>query len=440
MGATIFLMPSIYKSVFDSMGLKLEDCFQSIPLNTLYKIYFEDGTTIPFSSDQNVMQTELESREAGSYDKARQYTKTGYELFNLAMERLMNRNFYKLTEFITFKNVILLLKLKTYLRHMTYVKRFFRHPHLRTTFTFQNIYVGQNPYKAPALFTMIPASEMTEGALFPIGGMYKLTETLILTAEKLGVKFFYGKPVTKIEIRDNLARGIVLDDGTVVEADLVIANADLPYVYRDLLPDKNISKRIDRLKFGCSALVIHWGLDKVYQQLGHHSVFIAENFRSSLNHVFRHKSLSGNPSFYIHAPARTDKTAAPAGGDTLSIIVPAGHLDETKPQNWNELRQTARLAVINRLKKAGLEDIEDHIKFEISFTPEDWKKVFNLTRGATFGLGHTIFQMGYFRPHNRHKRYKNLYFTGGNTHPGNGVPLVLLSARLTAERILKENC
>jgi phytoene desaturase len=440
MGATIYLMPSIYNTVFKAMGLKLEDCFQSLPLKTLYTIYFGDGTAIPFSGDPDIMKPQLEKIEAGSYKKAQQYTSSGYRLFTLAMDKLLGRNFERLFDFVNFSNALLLVKLKTYIRHVFYVKRFFRHPHLRKAFTFQNIYVGQDPYRAPALFTMIPAAELKEGSLCPVGGIYMITETLLLTAEKLGVKFFYGKPAAQIIVNGNKTEGIVLEDGETVKADIVVANADLPYVYRELLPDRRASSRIDRLKFSCSAIVMHWGLNKVYPQLGHHSVFLSDDYRKNLRLIFRGKSISGNPSFYIQAPSRTDPSAAPTGGDTLSVIIPSGHIDPRKPQDWSDLQKKARTAVINRLKKLGLTDIEDHIKFEFSYLPPDWQKVFNLSRGSTFGgLAHNIFQMGYFRPHNRHRRYKNLYFVGGNTHPGNGIPLVLLSAKLTTERILKEN-
>lgn len=440
MGATIYLMPSVYTSVFASMGLKPEDCFDSKPLSTLYRIFYEDGTEIPFSADGKLMEATLEGLEPGSYKKVQAYIKKGYGFFHLAMQKLIGRNFYSLSDFVTFDNTLLLIKLKTYVRHMAFVKKFFRHPHLKTAFTFQNIYVGQNPYTAPALFAMIPAAELAEGSLFPAGGMYKITETLLSVAGKLGVEFFFNLPVTRILTRDNRAEGVVFQDGSVVHADIIVANADLPYVYRELLPDKGMANRINRMKYSCSSVVIHWGLDKTYSRLGHHSVFLSDNYRENLKQVFISNSLSDNPSFYIHAPARTDPAAAPMGGDTLSVIIPAGHLDPAKPQDWNSLKMTARNAVIHRLKKLGLDDIEQHIRFEMIYTPADWEQAFNLSRGATFGsLGHQIMQMGYFRPHNRHKKYKNLFFAGGSTHPGNGIPLVLLSAKLTAERIMKEN-
>jgi phytoene desaturase len=439
LGATIYLMPEIYRKVFDSLGIEPEDNFKTTPLSTLYKIYFEEGVEIAFTTDKDKLKEQLERLEKGSFEKSQQLIKEGYKLFQLAIDKLLGRNFYHLFEFVTLKNALLLVKLKTHLRHMFYIKRFFRNPYLQKAFTFQNIYVGQDPYKAPALFSMLPAAELTEGSCFPVGGMFSITRKLVSMAEDLGVRFNYDEPVIKIKTEGNRATGIVLKNGSTVSASVIIANADLPYVYRQLLPDKSASKHIDKLNYSCSAIALHWGLDKTYPGLGHHSVFLSATYRTNLKKIFQERSLSENPSFYVHAPVRSDPAAAPPGQDTLSVIIPAGHLNDLDDHDWNNLKNIARASVINRLKNAGLTDIEEHIKFEICYLPQTWESIFNLTCGATFGsLGHNIFQMGYFRPHNRHKKYKNLYFTGGSTHPGNGIPLVLLSAKLTSERIFKE--
>ena len=438
MGATIFLMPEIYRRVFKSLGFTLDECFEAKPITTLYTLHFGDGSVFSFSTDKSVLKEQLEKTEKGSFEKSQILLHKGYQFFQLATKNLLGRNFYHLFEFVTFRNALLLLKLKTYLRHMTFVRRYFKSPNLQKAFTFQNIYVGQNPCTAPALFAMLPAAELTEGTLFPIGGMFSITQKLVSLAKESGVIFNYNTPVTRIQTTKNQVKGIVLEDGSIIGADLIVANADLPYVYRELLPDSDQSKRIDRLRHSCSAIVLHWGLDKVYPQLSHHSVFLSDEYEANLDKIFKEHSLSPNPSFYVHAPVRSDPTAAPEGQDTFSVIIPCGHLDHDD-QNWNNLKNTARTSVIERLKKAGLTDIEEHIKFEICYLPQTWKSIYNLSKGATFGsLGHNIFQMGYFRPHNRHKFYKNLYFAGGSTHPGSGVPLVLLSARLTSERIIKE--
>ena len=306
-------------------------------------------------------------------------------------------------------------------------------------YTFQNIYVGQSPFDSPALFSMVPAAEITEGSFFPEGGMFSIVEKLLNEAISSGVQFHYNTPVQKIRVNRKKAESIVFENMPEIEADIIVANADLPYVYRRLLPDKGKSKRLDNLKYSCSAICYHWGLDKIYPQLGHHSVFLSEDFREGLNSIFINKSISNTPSFYVHAPRGTDPSAAPENHDTLSVVVGAGHLDRMKKQDWEELKKTTRTAVIQRLKQLGLEDIEQHIKFEISYTPESWEKACNISRGSVFGsLAHNLLQMGYFRPHNQHSIYKNLYFVGGSTHPGNGIPNILISAKLTAERILNK--
>jgi len=442
LGATMLLMPEIYQKVFGSLGITLEEGTDIKPLENLYTIWFDDSSTLKFTSDKDRMKTQLEITEQGSFDKSQEYISRGYEIYRSSMKKLIDRNFYNIFQMVNLKNIPFLFKIKAFTPHFRYAGKFFNHPHLLMAYTFQNIYVGQNPFDSPALFSMVPAAELTEGSYFPSsGGMYSVVEKMIEEALKRGVKFHYNNPVHKIIVNNkDKAKGIIDKDGSEIEADIVIANADLPYVYRQLLPDRRKSNHIDKLKFSCSAICFHWGLDKVYVQLDHHNVFLSDGFRQGLDRIFRDKSISDNPSFYIHAPVRTDPTAAPPGHDTLSVIIAAGHIDKGRRQDWEAISRKAKDAVLLRLRKHGLEDIEDHIKFEMCYTPENWESACNISRGSVFGsLGHNIFQMGYFRPHNRHDKYKNLYFVGGSTHPGNGIPNVLLSARLVSERILKEN-
>jgi phytoene desaturase len=365
--------------------------------------------------------------------------KTGVSLYKMAFERLLGRNFTRFFQFFNLSNALLLIKLKTYLRHYSYTARFFRSEHLRMAYTFQNIYVGQSPFSAPALFSMIPAAELTEGSMFPVGGMYSVAEKLMAEAVGLGVRFHFAKPVRKIITEAGRAAGVLFADGTEARADIIVSNADLPYVYRELLPPSLKSRRIERMKYSCSALVLHWAVDKQYPQLGQHSTFLADSFREGLDKIFIDKSMGDDPCFYIHAPVRTDPSAAPEGCDTLSVAVGVGHLDPKRPQDWNLITEKARSAVFSKLRKIGIDDIEEHIKFEIVTTPGSWEEALNVSRGSVFGsIGHNILQMGWFRPHNRDRRYRNLYFTGGSTHPGNGIPMVLLSARLVSERIINE--
>ena len=437
LGATMLMMPGIYKDVFSSLGIPLFERKDIRPLDDLYKIYFDNNDFITFSKDERKMKADHDRIEPGSFKTSRKYISEGYEIFRLGIDKLIARNFTGLFQFTNFRNILLLIRLKTYISNYRYAKRFFRSEHLRMAYTFQNIYVGQSPFNSPALFCMVPAAEITEGSFFPEGGMYSIVEILLNEATDKGVKVHYNMPVAKIRAEHNRADSIILEDGLEIKADIIVANADLPYVYRKLLPDKAKSRKLDRMKYSASAICIHMALDKQYPQLGHHSVFLSDDFRKGLDKIFKEKSVSKKPSFYLHAPATTDPSAAPPGHDSLTFTIGAGHVDKNFRQDWEVLKKQSRDAVVERLKHFGLRDIEDHIKFEIIYTPQNWESACNISRGSVFGsLAHNMMQMGYFRPHNRHDRYKNLYFVGGSTHPGNGIPNVLLSAKLVTERIL----
>ena len=349
LGATMLMMPDIYREIFDSLGIPLFEKNEIKPLDNLYKIYFDNNEVIAFTTDKERMKIQHEKIEPGSYAKSQKYVADGYEIFQIGINKLIGRNFDNVFQFANFRNIGMLIKLKTYISNWRYVKKFFRDPHLRMAYTFQNIYVGQSPFDSPALFSMVPAAELTEGSFFPMGGMYTIVENLLSEATASGVVFNYNKPVKNIRTKGKRAESIVLEDGSEVVADIVIANADLPYVYRKLLPDRMKSRRLDKLKYSCSAICFHWGLDKVYPQLGHHSVFLSDGFREGLDRIFKDKSISDHPSFYIHAPARSDKSAAPEGEDTLSFIVGSGHVDRLKKQDWDDLKRKTHIAVVSRL-------------------------------------------------------------------------------------------
>jgi phytoene desaturase len=439
LGATMYLMPGMYSQVFDSLGMKYEEGSDITPLENLYKIFFDDGEELAFTADKERMRSQLEKIDPGSYEKSAKYVSKGYEIYQEGFDKLIGRNFFNIFQLVNFKNIGLLIRLKTYISNWAYARKFFKHPHLLMAYTFQNIYVGQSPFNSPALFSMIPAAELIEGSFFPKGGMYAIIEKLCSTAVSYGVKMHFDAPVAKINIRDKNADSITLEDGTEINAGIIVANADLPYVYRKMLPDKRKSAHIDRLNYSCGVICFHWGMDNYYPQLDHHNVFLSDSLKDGLHSIFVDKAVDDLPTFYVHAPSRTEPGAAPAGQDSLSVVIGAGHVDPKKNQDWDILKNKARNAVIKRLEKFGLKDFEKHIKFEICYTPEDWESYCHISRGSVFGsLGHNIMQMGYFRPHNRHDRYHNLYFVGSSTHPGNGIPNVLVSAKLVTERIIRE--
>jgi len=297
--------------------------------------------------------------------------------------------------------------------------------------------MGLSPFEAPATFSMMPYTELAHGVWYPKGGMYQVVEALMFLARQAGVEFLFNATVQQISINGSHVRGVIVD-GLQMEADAVLANADLPYVYQDLLPPDGAGKKLSRKRYSCSVISFFWGVDKPYSTLGPHTLFLADDYRENFESIIQDLSLPANPSLYIHAPARLDPAMSPAGQDTLIAIVPVGHLSENGDQDWAAIRDQARRDVFRRLRLLGVNDLEEHIKFEINFTPLSWRKRYNLVKGSTHGLCHNLTQMGYFRPDFQHARYRNLCFTGASTRPGTGMPSAMVSGRQSAYRLMNE--
>lgn len=437
-GPTLFLMPEVFAETYAALGERMEDHLQLQRIDPTYRIHFDDGAELALTSDLNAMRTQIEAIEPGGTGGLLRYLAEGQLHYRISLERFVGRNFYNLLDYFSPQNLPLLFQLKALKKHYDHVGNYFQHPHLKAAFTFQNMYLGISPYDALATFSLIQYTELAEGVWFPKGGLYRVIESLESLAKARGVRFLYNTPVKQIQVGGNRATGVVLQDESQLSADVIVTNADLPYAYRHLLPDEGAAKRLEKLKYTSSAIMFYWGVDQLYPQLGTHNIFLAGDYRASFDRIFKDQTLPDEPSFYVHAPARIDPTAAPTGQDTLMALVPVGHLDDAANQDWSALQARARRAVLQRLAQIGAGDLARHLKFEVSYTPQDWQSRYNLAKGAAFGLSHNFMQVGYLRPQNRHPRYRNLYFAGSSTHPGTGLPLVLLSARLTTERILKE--
>lgn len=438
-GPTLFLMPEIWEETFASLGEKMSDHLDLKRIDPTYKVHFDDGLRLELTSNIGDMQTQLEKVEKTAFTGFLNYIAEGGKHYKMSVEKFVGRNFYNIFEYFSLGNLPLLFQLKALQKHYANVGNYFKDERLKAAFTFQNMYLGLSPYDAPATYSLLQYTELAEGVWYPMGGMYAGIQALVKVAEKLGVKFIYNTPVKKILTNGNKVLGVTLENGTPLTADIFVGNADLPYIYKELLPNKAEAKKLEDKLYTCSTIMFYWGVDKEYKQIAHHNVFLGGDYKASFDQIFNDHTLPDVPSFYVHAPARTDKAAAPQGQDTLYVLVPVGHLDARSEQDWDAMVNRARETVFKRLaKEMGATDLREHIKFEIVYQPKVWKERFNLEKGSAFGLSHNFMQVGFLRPQNRHKQYKNLYFAGASTHPGTGLPIVLLSARLTTERILKE--
>jgi phytoene desaturase len=437
-GPTLFVMPRLYEAEFRALGASLHEQLELIPVDPTYNLVFDNGSQLALTSDMKSMQAQLEAFQPGSFEGFRHYLQEGEQHYQLVLDHIVNRNFRRVTDLIHIRNLPLVFRLKAFVNHYRNMSTYFDEPRLKSAFTFQDIYMGLSPFEAPATYSLMPYTELAHGVWYPKGGMYRVVETLTNLARHAGVEFIFNSAVERIDANATDARGVLLADGSRLDADVILANADLPYVYQNLLPQDGMVKALAHKQFSCSVISFFWGTDKTYDALGPHTLFLADDYRENFERINRDLSLPANPSLYIHAPARLDPSMAPFGQDTLTAIVPVGHLSEREDQNWGELRDEARRHVFRRLRTLGITDIESHIKFEETYTPLSWRKRYNLVKGSTHGLAHTLTQMAYFRPSNQHRRYRNLYFVGASTHPGTGMPTALVSGRLVSERIMDE--
>ncbi|MBZ0304082.1 MAG: phytoene desaturase [Anaerolineae bacterium] len=437
-GPTLLIMPEVYEAEFAALGVCLHDALDLRRVDPTYHLVFDDGCQLALTSDMKSMCTQLENFEPGSFQGFLQYMAEGQRHYTLAMDHLVTRDFRTASEFFNLGNLPLLYRLKPLTPHYRHMAAYFTEPRLKAAFTFQDVYMGLSPFEAPATFSMMPYTELAHGVWYPHGGMSQVVDVLMDMARQSGVEFVFDTPVERIEVNGTSAQGVVLEDGHRLAADAVVANADLPYVYRHLLPEEDLADRMEHKRFSCSVISFFWGVDKPYPALEPHTLFLTDHYQENFERISRCLPLPENPCLYIHAPSRLDPSAAPAGEDTLIAIVPVGHLDETGEQDWCRIRDQARQAVFDRLAILGITDLEAHLKFEVNYTPLSWRKRYNLMKGSTHGLSHTLTQLGYLRPHNRHPRYQNVYFVGASTHPGTGVPTALVSARLAANRVMDD--
>jgi len=437
-GATLFLMPQVFAETYSALGESMEDHLDLRRIDPSYCIHFADGLELSLTGNLADIRAQLEAIQPGSFLGFLRFLQESHRHYTVSLQRFVGRNFNHLFDYFTPLNLPLMFQLKVFSTHYANIGNYFSDPHLKAAFTFQNMYLGLSPFDAMATYSLLQYTEMAEGVWFPIGGLYRVVDSLMSIARANGVEFIFNAPVEKIEVTENRAKAVILKDGTRLCSDLIIANADLPYVYRQLLPLEPYTRKLSRKSYTSSTIMFYWGIDTLVHQLDTHNVYLCGDYRDSFQQIFHHKTLPNQPSFYIHAPARVDPTAAPAGRDTLFVLVPVGHIDGTGTQDWDAMTSHARANVLNRLQQHGINDLGRHIDLEVVGTPLIWQERYNLEKGAAFGLSHNFTQVGYLRPHNRHRLFKNLYFVGSSTHPGTGLPMVLLSAKLTTERILQE--
>lgn len=434
-GPSLVLMVDYWRQLFQDVGRQLEDYLTLVSLDPNYRIHWTDGTTLEVTSRLNVMMENVERIEPGAGQKLLEFLAHTGKLYRDGVS-FIDRNMHRPGSMLNPAAAGTLLGGGALGDLRTMVGKYFRSERLQDAFTFQSLYLGLSPFASLAIYGLLPYTEVAGGLYYPMGGMHMLPVALERLFRELGGTIRYGARVQRLAQQGRTVQGAVLADGATVTADVVVANSDLPYTYDQLVGTP--LARAERKEYSCSVVLMYLGVNRRYDQLLHHNLIVSADMRGDCDLIFRQHRMPEAPPYYICVPSRTDASVAPAGGESIFILALAPSQDRNKSLDWSVEGPRFRERMLDRLEAFGLTDLRKHLVAERMITPDDYTGQFGNLRGEAFGLSHGLLQIGYFRPHNRHKTLENLYFVGQSTHPGCGLPMVLISARLAAERILEE--
>ena len=430
-GPTVLTMPSLINEAFNCVGEELSDWLELKPLSPLYRAFYHDGSQIDVHANSQEMEDEI-FRKAGPSEAEgyRRYVDFVTKLYKYEMNDFIDRNIDSPLNLIT-PNLGRLIALGGFRKLAPKVNQFFKDPRLQKVYSFQAMYAGVSPQQALAIYAVIAYMDSVNGVFFPKGGMHALPRALAGAAEKHGVSFKYDTTVTKIEFANARAQAVITDQGERIKCDVVVLNPDLPVAWRDLLGKTPAS--VKRLKYSPSCVTLLLGSTREYSRLAHHNIHFGQAWDGVFEELINKRSLMSDPSFLVTVPSLDDPNLAPKGKNSYYVLFPTPNLDADI--DWKIEAPRYRDRIIETLEARGYPGFGESIEVESITTPLDWQAR-GMERGAPFASSHTFFQTGPFRPRNLAKGFENVVFTGSGTQPGVGVPMVLISGRLAAERIV----
>ncbi len=448
LGPTFLLMPAEFDELFTYCGASIRDFVEYEALSPLYRLHYWDGTHLDIHSSLPDMKRELERYDLSHAEKNFQglldFLAHEQEKYPTIYKRFIIRPADSLLRLLLSFDFPKLFQLDGFHSMWENADEFFDDAKLNLAFSFQSMYVGESPFVAPATYSIIPFVEMTQGVWYPKQGMRGLMDAVEKLAKKMSVHIHYKQSVTEILIEEGKAKGIRMKSGKEEYAPIVISNLDLPATYSKLIPSphrkKYTDEKLSKLKYGSSAFMVYLGVDKDYSQLQHHNVFFSEDYAQNFKEIFDERVIPTDPSLYVNVPTRTNPKLAPKGKHLLYVLVPVSYSAKKDGVviDWNKYKESFMHTILDTLEKKGLTDLKKHVKMVEVFTPTDWEFLAGMHLGSTFGLSPIFFQSSVFRPSQKSEDVQNLYFVGASTHPGSGMPMVLISAR-TAEILIQNN-
>ena len=430
-GPSVLTMPSLINDAFNCVGEDMKDWLELTPLTPLYRAFYADGSQLDVHANTGEMEAEIakhiSSEEAAGY---RRYVDFVTKLYKYEMNDFIDRNIDSPMNLLT-PNLARLIALGGFRRLSPKVNQFMKDPRLQKVYSFQAMYAGVSPQQALAIYAVIAYMDSVNGVFFPKGGMHAVPRALAAAAEKHGVVFKYNTTVTNVEVSNGRAKAVITESGERYECDAVVLNPDLPVAYRELLGKSPVS--IKRLKYSPSCVTLLIGSNKKYDFTAHHNIHFGHSWDGVFDELIKKKQLMSDPSILVTIPTHDDPNLAPPGKHSYYVLFPTPNLDSNI--DWTKQAGPYRDQMIKTIEERGYSGFGDSIETEVMTTPLDWKNQ-GMEMGAPFASAHTFFQTGPFRPRNMAQGIENVVFAGSGTQPGVGVPMVLISGRLAAERIV----
>jgi phytoene desaturase len=434
-GPTVITAPFLLEELFSLYQEKLSDHINLVPLTPWYRFYFSDKTTFDYGGSLEDTLSEIdkfEPRDKAGYLRLLNHSKN---IFDIAFTKLSAIPFHQFFLMITL--IPKLIVLRSYESVWGMVSRHLINPKLRQAFSIQPLLVGGNPFSTTSIYGLIHYLERAYGVFFAMGGTGAIVGALKSLMERNNIEIILNTTVKKLVVNDGKVSGLILEDGSQIDADLIVSNADATYLHQNMIDQDKVALssklKLKLAHYSMGLFVIYFGTTKQYPNVVHHTIWLGKTYKELLSNIFDKKILSDDFSLYIHRPTATDESFAPKGCDSFYVLCPVPNLKADI--DWSTEGNILKDKIIAALDQTILPDLKKHITSDFFMTPSDFKTDYLSTHGAGFSIAPLFRQSAWFRFHNKAEGIQNLYVTGAGTHPGAGLPGVLCSAKVIDQLI-----
>ena len=436
-GPSLFTQPGHLEELFADAGEPIGEYFQYQPVDITCKYFFENGKSIDAFADNNLFASELQEKTNEPAANLQKYLSASQNLYDNVGSVFLNYSLHKKSTWFNkriFKALGAVKLPYLFSNFNRYNSRQFETPEARQIFNRFATYNGSNPYKAPAMLSLIPHLELNRGVYYPGGGMISITNALYKLALKKGVSFHFNTAVNRIIHTEGVAKGIVVNEENI-HADIIVSNADMYFTWKQLVSRLDRAQKIVRQERSSSALIFYWGINKQFNELDLHNIFFSKNYPEEFRFIFKKKELFSDPTVYVNITGKKEVAHAPAGKENWFVMI---NVPANTGQDWELLKQQARQYIIDKLNRLLKTDLSVLIESETIMDPVTIEEQTGSFMGSLYGSSSNTRMAAFKRQPNFTSSIKNLYCCGGTVHPGGGIPLCLKSAAITAAIIEKD--